>query len=79
MEELANKDLPAMPVDWYDFDSAGIRTVREQSFGLTKREYIAALAMQGLVSSTIEYGESSVTQAQKAVEMADELLTALDA
>ena len=46
--------------------------------GLTKREYFAGLAMQGLIPSTIEYGEGNRSQAVLAVTMADALLKELD-
>lgn len=74
MNELDNKDLPAMPAYWYDYDSAGVNVVREQSFGLTKREHIAALAMQGLIAE--DSGQRDI--AKQAVKYADELLDALN-
>lgn len=45
----------------------------------TKREYFAALAMQGLTAHSGTYGETGVpgTIAARAVEVADALLTAL--
>ena len=74
MNELDNKDLPAMPAYWYDYDSAGVNVVREQSFGLTKREHIAALAMQGLIAE--DSGQRDIVK--QAVKYADELLDALN-
>lgn len=41
--------------------------------GLTKREYFAAMAMQGLIA-----GQWHNSMAQQAVEFADELLEALE-
>lgn len=66
--KIANKDKPAFPNKLYDN-----RTMN----GMTKREYFAGLAMQGLVRSTIEHGETVETQARVAVEMADALLSQL--
>lgn len=75
---MNNADMPATPI----FDSDGCprlagslnqRNERETT-GLTKREHLAGLAMQGL----IEHAWDSETQAKKAVEMADALLRELD-
>lgn len=81
MNELENEDLPAMPAYWYDYDSAGVNVVREQSFGLTKREHIAALALQGILSNKC-YNAPRRNKldgmAQDAVQAADELLNALN-
>ena len=50
----------------------------EGTDGLTKREYLAAMALQGLLASNAVniWGESDKI-AERAVHMADELLTAL--
>lgn len=45
--------------------------------GLTKREYFAALAMQGLLSSETHYPDRQAN-AKRAVEFADALLTELE-
>jgi len=45
--------------------------------GLTKREYFAALAMQGLMANEEFSYDSCKAIAEKAVEQADELLAAL--
>ena len=45
--------------------------------GLTKREYFAGLAMQGLLSGRTEH-ENPMIDVKLAVEMADELLKALE-
>lgn len=48
-------------------------------FGLTKREYFAAMAMQGLISDqTYLRPNKSVEICQRAIEIADELLKQLN-
>lgn len=44
--------------------------------GLTKREYFAAIAMQGILSGKIQYGSKIV--ADYAVEYADALIESLN-
>ena len=81
MKNTKNKDLPAMPTEWHDYDSAGIQVVREQSFGLTKREHIAALALQGILANKCYEAprrDKLEGMAQDAVFAADALLDALD-
>lgn len=48
-----------------------------QEFGLTKREYFAAIAMQGMIS---QHGESGLhySAAEIAVQFADQLIDALN-
>lgn len=46
-------------------------------YGLTKREYFAGLAMQGLCAGRTEY-ENPMCDVKKAVELADLLLKELD-
>jgi hypothetical protein len=50
----------------------------EPEFGLTKREVIAAMAMQGLLATPGEY-EHAKTIAQWAVDQADALIERLNA
>lgn len=38
---ISNKDMPAMPSQWKDFDSCGVEVTRESYHGLTKREMFA--------------------------------------
>lgn len=47
--------------------------------GLTKREYFAGLAMQGMLANTEYVLHSRETLAHNAVQMADELLKQLEA
>lgn len=51
--------------------------VKEQSVGLTKREYFAVMALQGILSNTdsVIYIDSSP---ERAVEFADSLIQALN-
>ena len=50
---------------------------QEIIYGLTKREYFAGLAMQGLCAGRTEY-ENPMCDVKKAVELADLLLKELD-
>ena len=67
---MKNADLPAMPN--YDFTEYGQLLVIG---GLTKREYFAGLAMQGLLS---KFGSGDITVAKDAVIYADALLAELE-
>jgi hypothetical protein len=58
----------------YD-NSAFPRKIGEQAPGLTKREYFAAKALQGLLA---KYGLIGKTVAEDAVKMADHLIKALE-
>ena len=70
---MKNADIPAIPVDG---------TLR----GLSKREYFAAMAMQGLTSSPLETGKLShaanktlkVFVVEQAVAISDALLEELE-
>lgn len=74
---MENKDKPAFPSD------------NHTEYGLTKREYFAVMALQGLRASGIKreshtagrtyyYVESSHTVAKMALEDADALLKELE-
>ena len=75
--ETINADKPINPVL---IQSPSLQN--ETSLGLTKREYFAGLAMQGLMSSFTEnaangfYGTKEVVST--AIEYADELLKQLE-
>ena len=77
----SNANRPAFPSDFNygdkDFLGAPV-IVHRTSFGLTKREYFAAMAMQGLCASkdTDAFGEME-SVAKQAVIAADELLKQL--
>jgi len=81
MNEIENKDLPAVPAYWYDYNSAGIQVVSEESFGLTKREQISAMALQGILANKVydpPRRNKLKSMAEDAVSAADALLEALD-
>lgn len=46
--------------------------------GLSKREYFAAIALQGILSNSAEFDDRYKTYAALAVEYADELLKRLE-
>jgi len=77
---MDNKDLPAMPLandSYQDLNQGACRY--EDGMGLTKREYFAGLAMQGLCSNpntkeSLRDGAASIL----AVRIADALLKALE-
>lgn len=71
---MNNKDESAFPVKVDTFNgSAGFT-----SNGLTKREYFAALAMQGQISYSYNDYNSAQELAEESVRLADALLLALD-
>jgi hypothetical protein len=47
-------------------------------YGLTKREYFAAIAMQGLVTEEVTMSWCPASHAQRAVMCADALITELN-
>lgn len=77
MKQLKNGDEPINPTPGYD-DVTG--EDKGRWFGLTKREYFAALAMQGILSRSGNW--NNVTDYNfiyhEAVRHADELLKQLD-
>ena len=73
---IKNGDLPAMPVEHMDY-----MHVKDKPYcnGLTKREYFAALAMQGLVASGVDwtlFDHRDVSE--QAVIIADKMLAELE-
>lgn len=71
------KDLPAFPTDAY------VLNEREHS-GLTKREYFAAMALQGLLANPDTHDPQSALMneeflAMTAIRIANALITALEA
>ena len=74
---IKNGDLPASPV-CYDARMMAAYS-KGEAMGLTKREYFAAMAMQGLVASGIDwtlFDHRDVSE--QAVIIADKLLTELE-
>jgi len=88
---MNNSDMPAMPLtgDAYQ-DFAGYDGTRRTSYnpecqGLTKREYFAGLAFNGLISDTattfasVQEGEAPAKRiAKMSVNLADALLKELE-
>lgn len=85
---MRNSDMPAMPNDLHPSDagmlpqfSGGVnaRDLARWRCGLTKREYFAGLAMQGIVASTTNEDAASEEKVAKwAVQHADALLAELE-
>ena len=85
---MTNADMPAMPGGSVqkrrqnpndpgsDFFVAAFS--EPKNAGLTKREHIAAIAMQGLLASDAEGGLSKENCVKLAVEHADALLSELE-
>jgi len=72
-----NAKDPAFPVAYYDFQpGTGEQVVREQFFGLTKRELFAAMVLQGMVSNP-DTRTTYEEKAHKALMNADALILAL--
>ena len=72
---MNNQDKPAFPfVKTVGKDTLSLETAH----GLTKREYLAALAMQGILSSQFETSLTPETVADYAAHCADGLLNALN-
>ena len=72
---MKNADMPAMPVTEEDYNAAGDYVLMQRG-GLTKREYFAAMAMQGLCCRE-GYG-SMEDVAHDALAVANALLAELD-
>ena len=72
MKKGDNKDLPAFPVSEETTDriDEGIKIYS----GLTKREYFAAKALQGLCAGRTEYEEPGAN-VKYALELADKLIS----
>ena len=75
---MKNADKPIYPfneIDW-NRSSSEVTTYYSQESGLTKREYFAGLAMQGLLAAN--NGQTQKYLAKKAIELSDELLKQLE-
>ena len=74
---IKNGDLPAMPVEHMDY-----MHIKDKPYcnGLTKREYFAALAMQGILANGTQriHGDMYQFLAHVAVKQADTLLKELE-
>jgi hypothetical protein len=71
---MNNADIPAMPVNAHDYHNNG--GYECESFGLTKREHFAAMAMQGICASGPTISNQLI--ASEAVVLADLLLKELE-
>ena len=79
---MKNGDLPAMPLTgdaYIDINSNAYQKgqVTIDGFGLTKREQLAAMAMQGLLVNAGRNGLEFHNAAEEAVRQADSLLKQL--
>lgn len=74
MKITGNKQ--AMPLEYEEYNSVGLLCKR-QEFGLTKREYFAAVAMQGLMVHD-DKSKQCKYLAAVAVEYADALIAELN-
>lgn len=81
-KKINNGDLPAFACTAYDFSGGGYH-----QDGLTKREYFAAMAMQGILSNPvyaqmildkIPESEAAGFISLVAIEQADNLITQLN-
>jgi len=73
-----NGNDPANPTIGWELTAHGDPVVITDQYGLTKREYFAAMAMQGLLTST-KYILYPITQVAKdAVNYADALIKELN-
>lgn len=81
MKDTKNADMPAMPLfdeDGVPLNPVGWVNVRNITSGLTKREYFAGLAIQGLLARYGNDDDFDENRAKWAVEQADALLAELD-
>lgn len=68
-----NKYDPAFPThDYFDEKLTGVVP------GLTKREYFAAMALQGLLANPTLAGNTAFDDAKAAVEIADALIARMN-
>ena len=70
---MKNADKPIYPVLT---QSPSLQN--DTSLGLTKREYFAGLAMQGMIANTDTYVQDKSVIAKLSIEHADELLKQLE-
>ena len=67
---MNNSEQRAFPQQW--------NVANPESFGLTKREYFAAMAMAAIISRQDGSGMGSETVAFKALDYADHILAELE-
>jgi hypothetical protein len=71
---MNNADMPAMPIG-EQIDTCHLNAPCN---GLTKREHLAGLAMQGLITLTGSFGADEEITARRCLKMADALLAELE-
>lgn len=72
---MKNGDMPAMPLPQSEYSE---NYTHGKWDGLTKREYFAAMAMQGLLTCAMDTGASISEFAEDSVVAADALLAELE-
>lgn len=72
---IKNGESPAMPLDYQHHNTRG-DYVKKSLSGLTKREKFAMAAMQGFLSSGVNWGVTHIAEAS--VSQADALLKQLE-
>jgi hypothetical protein len=76
---MKNSDKPIYPLQDLGFPSDPSVIKEDALFGLTKREYFAAMAMQGLCANSVCYENTNDEElAKAAVINADALLNELE-
>lgn len=75
---MENKDAPAMPLPLTTVNDGVVDTAQydNTNAGLTKREYFAAMALQGLSHAAYNRGFKDLSK--EAVELADLIIDALE-
>lgn len=73
---MKNADKPAHPRPGYELSNLADNEHYYHEDGLTKRELIAAMAMQGMLSASADRGEAYV--AERSIAFADYLLKQLE-
>lgn len=75
---MENSNKPAYPQKWIPNHAHINSSHPSDVIGLTKREYFAAMALQGICANPERDGDSYNTIAEYSVSAADKLLTKLD-
>lgn len=77
---IKNGDLPAMAVSTSESICQMTGTLKDEFAGLTKREYFAAMAMQGMLNGMMCNADSRhlALISEKSVKAADALLSELE-
>ena len=74
---MTNANMSAMPQSEEYYNEEGEYVVMQRG-GLTKREYFAAMAMQGLLASDTNFNFGTSDAARLALDQADALLQELE-